>query len=186
MWQVAAEFFAQLTSMGACHHRSVQSKMAPSRQQLIFSAESVIGGTLVCASVIAAGAKYYSSTAKLTIAIVVTVVVFWLAHVHAEVLGSSLAEGKHPVRMLVHVVAHTWPFVAVSLLPVSILVVADAAGTGLMQAATIALYATTVLVALYSYLAGRRGGLSVRASLAAAVAGAMLGLIIVAMKALLK
>ncbi len=82
--------------------------------------------------------------------------------------------------------AHTWTIAAASLLPVVVLLGAEIAGAELMDAAWIALWATVALLALYSFLAGWLGGLGIPGSLACALAGVALGLLVTLLKVALK
>ncbi len=153
---------------------------------LVRGGEGIITGTVVCAAVIAAAAGHTSSTAQLVAAMIGTVFVYWLAHLHAETIGGAVSEGQHPLAALRSAAAHTWTILAASLVPVVILLVAELAGADLRDAAWIALWATVALLALYSFLAGRRGGLGLAGSLASALAGAALGLLVTLLKAALK
>lgn len=163
----------------------IESASSDDRLGLVRGGEGIITGTVVCAAVIAAGAGHIDSTAGLTIAIIGTVFVYWLAHLHAHTIGHSVANGMHPLSALRGGISHTWPIAAASLLPIGILLVAEVAGAEIRTAAWIALCATIVLLAAYSYLAGRRSGLGTGSSLLSAAAGAALGIIIVLMKATL-
>ncbi len=147
--------------------------------------EGVITGTVVCAAVIAAGAGHIDSTAALTFAIIGTVFVYWLAHLHAHTIGHAVANGMHPLRALRGGITHTWPIAAASLLPIGILLLAEMAGADLRTAAWIALWATIVLLAGYSYLAGRRSGMGTVGCLLSAAAGGALGVVIALLKAAL-
>lgn len=149
---------------------------------LIAGGEGVITGTVVCAAVIAYGAGHASSTTRLTLAILVTVLVYWLAHLHAVTIGESVKHGHHPLRALRQALTETWPIAAVSALPILILVVAEAFGAALATAAWIALLATIGLLTLYSYLAGARGGLSLWGRIGSAVVGAAIGILVAALK----
>jgi hypothetical protein len=114
------------------------------------------------------------------------VFVYWLAHLHAETIGDAISEGRHPVAAFRRTLAHTWTILAASLLPVIILLVAELAGADLRLAAWIALWATVALLALYSFLAGRLGGLGLGGSLACALAGAAIGVLVILLQAALK
>lgn len=152
---------------------------------LISGGEGIITGTVVCASVIAAAGGFIHSTAQLALAIVGTVFVYWLAHLHARALASAVADGQPPGQAVRMALVHTWPIAAASLLPIAFLMLAELAGATTKTAAWIALVATVGLLAAYSYLAGRRGGLGVWGSLAGAVAGAALGCLVVLLKSAL-
>jgi hypothetical protein len=142
----------------------------------------LITGTVVCAAVIAYAAPKFGSTGPLCLAILGTVVVYWLAHLHAETLGSALTHQHHPLVALRHALAETWPIAGVSVLPVGILLLAELFGAELRTAAWVALIATIGLLTAYSYMAGARGGLDARGRIVSAAAGAALGILVALLK----
>ena len=79
--------------------------------------------------------------------------------------------------------AETWPILAAALVPVSILLISEVAGAPIRTGAWIAVFASTVLLTVYSFLAGRRAGLGLGGSLVSASVGATLGILIILMKA---
>jgi hypothetical protein len=64
-----------------------------------------------------------------------------------------------------------------------ILIVTQLFGAEIRTAAWIAVISSTVLLTIYSFFAGRRGGLSLRGSLLSAAIGATLGLLVIGLKA---
>ncbi|KHL13262.1 hypothetical protein CLV56_2486 [Mumia flava] len=159
--------------------------ISPDRWGLLRGGEGLMTGTVVSAAVIAATAGHVDSVGQLSLAIVGTTLVYWLAHLHASTIGAAVRSHLHPLSALRTAVAHTWTIAAASLLPLAVLLLANAFGAGLVAASWVALAATVALLALYSYLAGRRGGLGIRDSLACALAGCALGLAAAALKAAL-
>jgi hypothetical protein len=155
---------------------------AADRLGLYRGAEGLITGTVVCAAAIAYGAGHIDSTGPLCAAIFGTVAVYWLAHLHAETLGSALTHGHHPLAALRHAVAATWLIAGVSVLPVGILLLSELFGAELRTAAWIALLATIGLLTTYSYLAGARGGLDRGGRIISAAAGAGLGILVALLK----
>lgn len=152
---------------------------------LVSGGEGIITGTVVCAAVIAAGAGHTESFAQLSAAIIGTILVYWLAHLHASAIGGAVSAGHHPVLALRLAAAHTWTIAAASLVPLAILLLAHIGGADLSNAARIALLSTIGLLTGYSYAAGRRGGLGARGSILCAVAGASLGVLVALLKAAL-
>jgi hypothetical protein len=152
------------------------------RLGLYRGAEGLITGTVVCAAAIAYGAGHLDTTGTLCLAILGTVTVYWLAHLHAETLGSALTHSHHPLLALRHALVATWPIAGVSVLPVGILLVAELFGADLGTAAWVALIATIALLTVYSYLAGARGGLDPRGRFVSAGAGACLGILVALLK----
>lgn len=149
---------------------------------LVAGGEGVITGTVVCAAAIAYAGNYVDSVARLTVVIIGTVAVYWLAHLHAETIGSSLTHHHHPLAALRHGLAQTWPILAAAVLPIGVLLVTSLLGADLRTAAWAALLATIALLTAYSYLAGARGGLDTWGRIASATAGAALGILVALLK----
>ena len=152
---------------------------------LIRGGEGVITGTVVCAAVIASTAGHSTTTRELVTAIVGTVLIYWLAHLHARTISAAVANNQHPLAAFRESLSHTWFIAAASLLPVVILLLAEVLGADLRTAAWVSLWCTVGLLAVYSYVAGRRGGLGTGGSLACACAGGALGLLVALLKATL-
>jgi len=152
------------------------------RLGLYRGAEGLITGTVVCAAALAYGASHLGSTRTLCVAILGTVAVYWLAHLHAVTLGSALTHGHHPVQAFRHALAATWWIAGVSALPVGILLLAELLGAELRTAAWIAMVATIGLLTFYSYAAGARGGLDRWGRIVSAAAGMALGILVALLK----
>jgi hypothetical protein len=149
----------------------------------MINGEGIITGTVVSAAAIAASAGHLTEDTRLILAILGSVLIYWLAHLHARTLGDAVVHRAHPMSALRESLAETWPILAAALVPVGILLIAEVAGAAIRTAAWIAVIASTVLLTVYSYLAGRRGGLGLAGSLVSASVGAALGILIIAMKA---
>jgi hypothetical protein len=148
----------------------------------MINGEGVITGTVVSAAAIAAAAGHLEET-RLILAILGTALIYWLAHVHARTLGDAVKHRTHPVDALKESLAETWPILAAALVPAVILVVLRIVGVEIRTAAWIAVIACTVLLTVYSFFAGRRGGLSLVGSVASACIGALLGIMVIGLKA---
>lgn len=149
---------------------------------LVAGGEGTITGTVVCAAVLAYGGASASSVWQLSGAIVGTVAVYWIAHLHAETIGSSLTHAHHPRAAFQHALAETWPILGASVLPVGVLLGAWLLGAELRTASWIAVWVCIALLAGYSYMAGVRSGLDLRGRLMSATAGVGLGLLVVLLK----
>lgn len=149
---------------------------------LAIRGEGMITGTVVCAAVIAYGAAQVESVAHLTAAILGTVGVYWLAHLHAVTIGSALTHRHHPLAAFRHALAETWSIAGASVLPVVVLVGTSLLGADLVTAAWTALIASIALLTVYSYWAGMRGGLDTWGRIASAAAGAALGILVALLK----
>jgi hypothetical protein len=148
----------------------------------MINGEGVITGTVVSTAVIAAAAGHLGDT-HLVIAILGTAFIYWLAHLHARTLGDSVKHRTHPVDAFKEALAETWPILAAASVPAIILVIIQLVGIELRTGAWIAVIASTVLLTIYSFLAGRRGGLGLRGSLLSAAIGASLGILVILLKA---
>jgi hypothetical protein len=149
---------------------------------LISGGEGILTGTVVCAAAIAYSAAHVDSSAQLSLVIFGTVVVYWLAHLHARTLGASVTHGHHPLAALRMAIGETWPIAGASVLPILVLLSAEVAGASLRTAAWTALIATIVLLTAYSYLAGVRSGLQTWGRVASAAVGAGIGILVALMK----
>jgi len=148
----------------------------------MINGEGIITGTVVSAAVIAAAAGHLEET-HIVLAILGTAFIYWLAHLHARTLGDAVKHRTHPVDALREALAETWPILAASVLPAVIMLVAKLVGADIRRAAWIAVIASTVLLALYSFFAGRRGGLGLGGSLLSGAIGAALGILVILLKA---
>jgi hypothetical protein len=149
---------------------------------LVSGAEGMITGTVVCAAAIAYGSGHVDSIAELARAILGTVLVYWLAHLHAVTISSSLTRRHHPIAAFRHALAETWLIAGASAVPIGVLVLSWLGGAELATAAWCAMISAIVLLAAYSYLAGARGGLDRWGRIGSGVAGAALGLVVALLK----
>jgi hypothetical protein len=145
-----------------------------------------IYGTIVTAAVIAAGGNQLS-TAALEVAVVVTLVVYWLAEQYAELLGEHTQAGQLPTMGQVgSSLAAAWPMVSASFVPLASLFLARIAGASASGAALVALAVTLVLLVVHGFTAGRAAGLTgVRLVLVVSLAG-LLGVAMIGLKVLLQ
>ena len=148
----------------------------------MINGEGVITGTVVSAAVIAAAVGHLEET-RLVLTILGTAFIYWLAHLHARTLGDAVKHHTHPVDALKEALAETWPILAAALVPAVILIVTQLAGLPIRTDAWIAVIASTVLLTAYSFFAGRRGGLGLGGSVLSACIGALLGLMVIGLKA---
>ena len=159
------------------------------RPQVVRTTGSVtesIYGLILATSVIAVSREYDSSNAGLIgVTVLVTGVVFWLAHVYARILAGSIAHHRRLNRSDVReALRHDWPLVQVTVPLVLILalgvldIVPDKAA---ILAAT--LVALAELAAAGAY-AARTSGAGLRGTVGSAVIAVILGSAVVLLKAL--
>jgi hypothetical protein len=145
-----------------------------------------IYGTIVTAAVIAAGGNTLSS-AQLSVTIIVTLVVYWLAEQYAELLGAHTSGGHLPSAGLVRSsLAEAWPMVTASFVPVASIGVAVLFGVSASDAAHVALIVTVILLVAHGYNAGRIAGLRGWQRLLVTLIAALLGVAMIILKSALQ
>ena len=150
------------------------------------SVTEAIYGLILATSVIAVSREYDPSNAGLlAVSVLVTGIVFWLAHVYARVLATSITHHRRLSRAEVReVLRHDWPLVEVTVPLVLILalgvldLVPDRAS---VLAATLA--ALVELAAAGAYAARLRGS-GLRGAVASAAIAVALGSAVVLLKVL--
>jgi small-conductance mechanosensitive channel len=120
---------------------------------------SAVYGTVLAGSLIAAeGARDSVDIPRLLGTVLVTQLVFWLAHVYADLVGQRVRSGRRPhwpdVRALLR---EEWSLVAASYGPLLAVGIAYVLGYGASSAVLAGLWATTAVLVLWAVLAGRRG-----------------------------
>ena len=144
-------------------------------------AAGIYGAIITAAILDTAGDRL--PTGALVAAVVITLLVYWLAEEYAELLGEQAAGGKLPSRAYVReALAATWPMVSASFVPLLALVLARLAGASAFVAANIGLAAAIMLLTAHGWLAGRAARLRGWRLLFAASVAAALGLVMVALK----
>ncbi len=142
-----------------------------------------IYGTIITVSILAAAGDHLP-TQPLSVCILVTLVVYWLAEEYAEVLGEQLAGGRAAagVADIRSALAGTWPMVSSSCIPLVALVAARLAGASPSDAASAGLVVAVVLLTVYAWSAGRAADLHGRQLLAITSVAAALGLLMIILK----
>jgi hypothetical protein len=150
------------------------------------SVAEAIYGLILATSVIAVSREYDSSNAgRIAITVLVTGVVFWLAHVYARVLAGSITRqrllGRSEVR---EALRHDWPLVEVTL-PLVVILALGAIDVVPDKAAILAatLVALVELAAAGWYVA-RASGAGPRGTVVSAVVAVTLGSAVILLKAL--
>ena len=140
-----------------------------------------IYGAVVTAAIFAASSQL--STVGLVVAVVVTLVVYWLAEEYAELLGEQIEAGRLPsMRRIGGALADTWPMVTASFLPLIAAVIARLAGATTLTAANVGLSVVVVLLGVHSLAAGRAARLTGWRLAGATATGVGLGLAMVLLK----
>jgi hypothetical protein len=144
-------------------------------------AASIYGAIITAAIIAAVGGKL--STVALVIAVVVTLLVYWVAEEYAEVLGEQAEGGRLPTWASIRgMLTSTWPMVSASYAPLLALVLARLAGASDLAAANIGLGLAVVLLTFHGWSAGRAAGLRGRQLLFSTSVAATLGIVMILLK----
>ena len=144
-------------------------------------AAGIYGAIITAAILDTAGGRLH--TVALTVSVVGTLLVYWIAEEYAEVLGEQAAGGCLPSRASIQgALVSTWPMVTASYLPLLAVVLAAVAGAPELTAANVGLVVAVVLLTVHGWLAGRAAQLQGwRLGWATSIAAA-LGLVMILLK----
>jgi hypothetical protein len=165
---------------GKGHAVRARRRIGLDRLRIPLVAPAIYG--LVVSSAVMASAGPSVSLFRLAVAVLVTVLVYWVAEQYAAVLAARL-RGVATTRE--HVWASLregWPMVQASYAPLLVLLVAWLLGASRTAAVLSALIFTTALLFGLGWLAGRRSGLTGLGLLASATVGGGLGLVMIVLK----
>ncbi|HEX2308683.1 MAG TPA: hypothetical protein VHI14_10230 [Jatrophihabitantaceae bacterium] len=141
-----------------------------------------IYGTVITAAVLAAAGGHLP-TAALAIAVLTTLVVYWIAEQYAEVLAEETEHGHLPTWPKIRSgMANTWPMVTAAYVPVLGLIVARLFGASQVTAANIALLIAMALLTIHGWTAGRAAGLRGSWLFITTLLAACLGLMMIILK----
>jgi len=141
-----------------------------------------IYGAIITAAIIAAVGSHLPTLA-LAVSVVVTLAVYWVAEVYAELVGEHVEREQLPDWPHIRAaLAARWPMVSASFAPLLILLLARAAGASVSVAANVGLAAAIVLLVFHGWAVGRASHLHGRQLLAATSVAVVLGLVMVVLK----
>jgi hypothetical protein len=159
------------------------------RPRVVRTAGSVteaIYGLILATSVIAVSREYDSSNAGLIgVTVLVTGIVFWLAHVYARVLATSVEHHRKPSRSEVRdVLRHDWPLVEATV-PLLLILALGALDIVPDNASILAaMLAALVELAAAGAYAARMGGARLGGEVVSAAIAVALGAAVVLLKVL--
>jgi hypothetical protein len=144
-------------------------------------AASIYGAIITAAIIAASGGDL--PTVPLATAVVVTLLVYWVAEEYAEVIGEQAEGGRLPTWASIGgMLASTWPMVTASYAPLLALVLAHLAGASGLTAANVGLVVAIVALTFHGWSAGRAAQLRGRQLLLATSVAAALGVVMILLK----
>lgn len=146
----------------------------------------VYGSLLAASVVVGASALGAFPRLKLAFLLVATGVVFWLAHVHAQLFGARMAQRPLSRGTVLHVCREEWPIVEAAVPPTVAVLVSPLLGLDVHGAAWLALAVALISQMGWAAAAARRAGASWRQVVLTDAVNLVIGLLIVALKLALK
>lgn len=142
-----------------------------------------IYGTVLAGGVMAAYSDPPVHIDEVVVGVVVTALVYWIAHGYAEGVAPGAGQGTAlSWRRLLSTLHAKRPLAQASVLPSIVLVAAALLGANPELALGIAVWFSVLLLATFGVVAGRRDGLTGVSLMLAGLLAGTLGLIIVALK----
>jgi hypothetical protein len=144
-----------------------------------------IYGTILVAGVLAATSAQDADVVDSAIYVFSTVFVFWLAHAWADSLARRVTRTRTGLKGFRTTLANQWPLVQSAFPPIAVMLVASALGADDAQAIDWAAWSCVVLLAGWGVVVGRKEKGSTGGVVVTSVACAALGVLMIALKALL-
>jgi hypothetical protein len=146
----------------------------------------VVYGTVIIGAVLATESTGHETLLETFVAIVLALALYWLAHAYAHTLGERL-DRQTPLRGagILSSLLHDLAIVRGASLPVLALLISSACGASLATAVLVALWTSALAVVSFELVAGIRAGLRGAELLVQVCVGAVMGLAIIALRAVL-
>ncbi|MFJ9577070.1 hypothetical protein ACIRQF_11910 [Streptomyces sp. NPDC101191] len=146
----------------------------------------VYGSMLAASVVIGAGTLGDFPRAELVVLLLLTGVVFWAAHVHAELFGTRLVERTVDRTAVLHACREEWPIVKAAVPPAVAVAISPLVGLDIEGTLWLAVCVAVVGQIGWSVAAARRAGATPRLMAVTAAVNLLLGMLIISFKIVLK
>lgn len=142
----------------------------------------VYGSMLAASVIIGAGTLGSYPRLEIVLLLLLTGLVFWIAHVHAQLFGARLAQRSLDRRAVVHVCRDEWPIVEAAVPPAVAVAVSPLLGLDVSGALWLAVSVAVAGQVGWSAAAARRAGASWGLVAVTAAVNLLLGLLIIGFK----
>jgi hypothetical protein len=143
-------------------------------------------GTITIGALMAAETGQRETYVETIVAVLIALLLYWLAHAYATLTGQRLTEGtKLTPEALVHELIHELSMLAGAAVPLLTVLVAWAAGAKLTTGLTLGVITAALAVVAVEVVAALRAELSGRELVAQAAVGTLFGCLVFALKAVL-
>jgi hypothetical protein len=166
----------------ASYDTAVPGAAPPDQGPNVSNYAAGVYGTIIAASVLAAGAN--ETTGGVVALVVVTLIVYWLAEQYAFALAHSLAGHRADRAQLRHGLREGFPMVQASYLPVGVLIVAWAFGFDTNTAVNLALTACVIVLFVLGWRGAARRELLLRGRVMSSLIAGSFGVAVVLLKLL--
>ncbi|MEU1196282.1 hypothetical protein ABZ446_08675 [Streptomyces sp. NPDC005813] len=143
---------------------------------------AVYGSMLAASVVIGAGTLGDFPIVELVVLLLLTGLVFWIAHVHAQLFGARMAQRSLDGRVVLEVCREEWPIVQAAVPPAVAVAVSPLLGLGVQGAIWLSVAVAVAGQVGWSATAARRAGASWNLVAVTASVNLVLGLVIISLK----
>ncbi|MFI1996382.1 hypothetical protein [Actinoplanes sp. NPDC020271] len=145
---------------------------------------SGIYGIIVGAAVLVTAHKV--AAWREVLAVVVTLIVYWVAERYARIVADRIHEGHRPAWHVVREqLTSGWEIITASLVPLVVLIVVRASGAALLTAEILSLTTSTLLLCLAGWRIGSGGRLTTGERIVSTVVAGAFGIALILLKTLL-
>lgn len=142
----------------------------------------VYGSMLAASVIVGAGDLGSSPRIELVLLLLLTGMVFWAAHVHAQLFGARLTQRDLDRRTVLHVFRDEWPIANAAVPPAVAVAASPLLGLGVEGSLWLALAVAVAGQVGWSVAAARRAGASRRVMAVTGSVNLLLGLLIILFK----
>jgi hypothetical protein len=143
-------------------------------------------GTIAVAALLAAESARRETYLATVAAVVITLALYWLAHSYAEFTGERLRTGERLTWPgLSRMMARELTILIGAAVPLVVLLISWVGGASLTTAVNAAIWTSAAMIAIIEVILGLRSRLPGRELAAQTVLGALLGLLVVALRVVL-
>jgi hypothetical protein len=150
---------------------------------MFWSPGPFVYGALIVGAVLDAESQKQETFKETVAGVCITIVLLWLAHAYAQIMGQRLAKGQHlSFKLVGDQMAHEFSILTGAAVPLVVVLIWWAAGSGLDGALSAGVWTAAITIVAANVIAGVRAKLSGTDVVFQTAIGAFLGLGILALK----
>ena len=147
---------------------------------------AAVYGTITVGALLAAESAQHESYPRTFVAVALALLLYWLAHSYSSFAARRLLLGERlNLRGFAWTMAHELPILIGAAVPLVALLISWAAGARLASGVNAAIWTSAAMILIVEVVAGVRARLFGRELFAQATLGALLGLLVLALKLVL-